>query len=95
VSNNSTNKRLLIGQINGLFGVQGWVKLFSHANPRKNILSYQPWHVEVDGQWKTLEIVKGRVQGKTIVPGIILARIFILKEINYLNYLRASITGTS
>jgi len=67
VSNNSTNKRLLIGQINGLFGVQGWVKLFSHANPRKNILSYQPWHVEVDGQWKTLEIVKGRVQGKTIV----------------------------
>ncbi|CAC9949792.1 16S rRNA processing protein RimM [uncultured Gammaproteobacteria bacterium] len=67
MSNNSINKRLLVGQINGLFGVQGWVKLFSHTNPRKNILTYQPWHIEVDGKWTTLEIVKGRVQGKTIV----------------------------
>ncbi len=57
----------MIGQINGLFGVQGWVKLFSYSNPRKNILSYQPWHIKVDGEWRTLEIVKGRVQGKTIV----------------------------
>ena len=67
MSNNSNNKRLLIGQINGLFGVQGWVKLFSYAHPRKNILSYQPWHIKVDGVWTTLDIVKGREQGKTIV----------------------------
>ena len=67
MSNNSNNKRLLIGQINGLFGVQGWVKLFSYAYPRKNILSYQPWHIKVDGVWTTLDIVKGREQGKTIV----------------------------
>jgi len=57
----------LLGKINGLFGVQGWVKIFSHAQPRKNILSYQPWHIQVDGQWQTLEIIKGREQGKTIV----------------------------
>jgi len=57
----------LVGKINGLFGVQGWVKIFSHTQPRKNILSYQPWHIEIDGQWQTLDIVKGREQGKTIV----------------------------
>ncbi|MBT3277588.1 MAG: ribosome maturation factor RimM [Candidatus Thioglobus sp.] len=67
MSHNTNNKRLLIGQINGLFGVQGWVKLFSYANPRKNILSYKPWHIEVDGVWTTLEAIKGREQGKTIV----------------------------
>jgi 16S rRNA processing protein RimM len=67
VSQNSNNKRLLIGQINGLFGVQGWVKIFSHSYPRKNILTYKPWHIKVDGVWTTLEFVKGRVQGKTIV----------------------------
>ncbi|TEU23814.1 MAG: ribosome maturation factor RimM, partial [Gammaproteobacteria bacterium] len=33
----SNQKRLLVGKINGLFGVQGWVKLFSHTHPRKNI----------------------------------------------------------
>jgi len=57
----------LVGKINGLFGVQGWVKIFSHTQPRKNILSYQPWYIRVDGQWQTLNIVKGREQGKTIV----------------------------
>ncbi len=57
----------MVGKINGLFGVQGWVKIFSHTQPRKNILSYQPWHIEIDGQWQTLDIVKGREQGKTIV----------------------------
>jgi len=63
----SIQKRLLLGKINGLFGVQGWVKIFSHTQPRKNILSYQPWYIQVNGQWQTLDIVKGREQGKTIV----------------------------
>lgn len=70
MSINSDNKRLLIGKINGLFGVQGWVKIFSHAHPRKNILTYKPWHINVNGQWTTLEIIKGREQSKTIVAQI-------------------------
>jgi 16S rRNA processing protein RimM len=57
----------LVGKINGLFGVQGWVKIFSHTHPRKNILSYQPWHIQVEGEWLTLYITNGREQGKTIV----------------------------
>ncbi len=60
----------MVGKINGLFGVQGWVKVFSHTEPRKNILTYQPWHIKVDGQWQTLDIVKGREQGKTLVAQI-------------------------
>jgi len=60
----------LVGKINGLFGVQGWVKIFSYTHPRKNILSYQPWHIKAEGQWQTLDIVKGREQGKTIVAQI-------------------------
>ncbi|MFP6776539.1 MAG: ribosome maturation factor RimM, partial [PS1 clade bacterium] len=57
----------MVGKINGLFGVQGWVKIFSYTHPRKNILSYQPWHIQIDGQWETLGIIKGREQGKTII----------------------------
>jgi len=43
------------------------VKIFSHTHPRKNILTYQPWHIQIGGQWQTLDILKGREQGKTIV----------------------------
>ncbi|SMN11216.1 16S rRNA processing protein RimM [uncultured Candidatus Thioglobus sp.] len=46
------------------------MKIFSHTHPRKNVLWYQPWHIQLDGQWQTLEIVKGREQGKTIVAQI-------------------------
>jgi len=65
-----SSKRLLVGTINGLFGVQGWVKIFSHTQPRKNILSYKPWHIQIDEQWQILEIVNGREQSKTIVAKI-------------------------
>ncbi|MDC9714345.1 MAG: ribosome maturation factor RimM [Gammaproteobacteria bacterium] len=60
----------MVGTINGLFGVQGWVKIFSHTQPRKNILSYKPWHIQIDGQWQTLEVINGREQSKTIVAKI-------------------------
>ncbi|SHA03446.1 16S rRNA processing protein RimM [Bathymodiolus thermophilus thioautotrophic gill symbiont] len=46
------------------------MKIFSYTHPRKNILSYQPWHIDTDGHWQTLEIVTGRVQSKTIVAQI-------------------------
>ncbi len=66
----NSKERLLFGKINGLFGVKGWVKIFSHTEPRKNILSYQPWHVQIAGKWKTIEIINGREQGKTIVAQV-------------------------
>ncbi|SMN13570.1 16S rRNA processing protein RimM [Bathymodiolus heckerae thiotrophic gill symbiont] len=46
------------------------MKIFSHTQSRKNILSYKPWHIQIDGQWQTLEIVNGREQSKTIVAKI-------------------------
>ncbi|MBE8189334.1 MAG: ribosome maturation factor RimM [Candidatus Thioglobus sp.] len=68
--NISSQKRLLVGKINGLFGVGGWVKIFSHTQPRKNILSYQPWLVKIEQKWQTLEVENGREQGKTLVAKI-------------------------
>ncbi len=60
----------MVGKINGLFGTQGWVKVFSHTHPRKNILSYQPWHIKINNQWQTLEAKRSREQGKTIIAQI-------------------------
>ena len=63
-------KKLLIGKINGFFGLQGWVKIFSYTEPRKNILSYQPWYFKKDGDYEAFEITNGREQSKTIVAHI-------------------------
>lgn len=63
-------KKLLVGKINGFFGVQGWVKIFSYTEPRKNILEYQPWFFIDNGIYKVVETTTGREQSKTIVAHV-------------------------
>lgn len=58
---------MLLGRITGLFGVRGWVKVFSDTRPRENILNYSPWLVKRQGEWKEMALVEGRVHG----PGIV------------------------
>ncbi|MDM8546099.1 ribosome maturation factor RimM [Candidatus Venteria ishoeyi] len=55
--------RLVVGSISGLYGVKGWVKIFSHTRPRENILDYSPWLI----QSKPVVLEQGRVHGKGIV----------------------------
>jgi 16S rRNA processing protein RimM len=61
------NKPIVIGQISGVFGVHGWVKVFSHTEPRNNILEYTPWLIKKKDGWQSVTFIKGRKQGKTIV----------------------------
>lgn len=62
-------EKLIVGSINGVFGVNGWVKIFSHTDPRENILSYSPWWIKCNGEWRQVNIVDSKVQqgGKTLV----------------------------
>ncbi|WP_127476253.1 ribosome maturation factor RimM [Sulfurivermis fontis] len=60
-------KPIVVGRIAGLFGVRGWVKVFSHTQPLDNILRYSPWLVLRDGQWLPMKPLAGRIHGKGIV----------------------------
>jgi 16S rRNA processing protein RimM len=55
------------GRITGLFGVQGWVKIFSHARPRETIIDYSPWLVKTADGWREMVVEDGRAQGKGVV----------------------------
>ena len=56
-----------VGKISGVFGVKGWVKVFSFTDPRENILIYSPWMLKKGDETKTVNVVDGQLQGKTIV----------------------------
>ncbi|MBO1926265.1 ribosome maturation factor RimM [Thiomicrorhabdus sp. 6S2-11] len=60
---------LPVGQINGVFGVQGWVKIYSDTEPRENIFSYSPWWIEHKGEWREVKVegFKGQNGGKALV----------------------------
>ncbi len=56
-----------VGRISGLFGVRGWVKVFSYTAPRDNILNYNTWYLGCEGRCYRAELKGGRSQGKGIV----------------------------
>ena len=64
------NELISIGEISGVFGVKGWIKIYSHTDPRENILKYSPWMIKKGKQTKEVEIVSGKRQGKSIVASI-------------------------
>ena len=61
---------VVVGEISGLYGVHGWVKVFSHTDPRTNIVKYNPWLLKQGDRWKSVNLLNGRQQGKTIVAQI-------------------------
>lgn len=60
-------KAIDVGKISGVFGVKGWVKVFSYTDPRENILEYSPWTLIKGDENRTFKVVDGKLQGKTIV----------------------------
>lgn len=58
---------IVIGRITGIYGVKGWVRVFSHTQPKENILIYSPWLLGSKGNWQTVALEDGRQHGKGII----------------------------
>ncbi len=59
---------ITLGHINGVMGVKGWVRVFSHTRPREGIFDYGLWHLSRDGvQVRVAKLEQGRSQGKGLV----------------------------
>ncbi|MCI0400503.1 MAG: ribosome maturation factor RimM [Gammaproteobacteria bacterium] len=58
---------VVLGYLAGLYGVGGWVRVFSYARPKANILCYSPWQLVVDDVWTETALVAGRIHGKGII----------------------------
>ena len=39
-------EKVLLGHVSGLFGVKGWIKVFSYTRPRSQIVTYKTWYLE-------------------------------------------------
>ena len=63
----SATDPVIIGRISGLYGVRGWLRVFSYTEPRENIVDYNPWLIRIDGEWRPVEVEDGRAQGKGVV----------------------------
>ena len=60
----------MLGRISGVFGVRGWVKIFSYTDPREAVLKYENWLLGGSSEWRSVKVAEGRRQGKTVVARI-------------------------
>lgn len=63
----AADKYVVLGRINGFYGVRGWVKVFSYTEPRANIVKFPSWLLKRDGRWEPVAVEAGRTQGKGVV----------------------------
>jgi 16S rRNA processing protein RimM len=61
---------LVIGQISGVYGVKGWVRIHSHTEPVENLLGYSNWTMLRQGGWEAICIDAGKRHGKGLVAHI-------------------------
>lgn len=59
---------ITLGEISGVHGIKGWVKVFSHTSPREQITEYKEWFLKRrDRDWELVKVVSGKKQGKNII----------------------------
>ena len=61
---------VVLGRISGLFGVKGWVKVYSYTEPREAVLDYGRWLLSAKDGWREATVAEGQRHGKTIIARI-------------------------
>lgn len=62
-----SGNRIVLGRVTGLFGVRGWVKVFSNTQPREGIVKYSPWQLRLGDEWRSFVVADGQAQGKGVI----------------------------
>jgi 16S rRNA processing protein RimM len=58
---------LVLGRISGLFGVRGWVRVFSYTEPREAVLQYKRLLIGRNGSWQATLVAEGQRHGKSVI----------------------------
>jgi 16S rRNA processing protein RimM len=63
----TTNDLLVVGRLTSVYGLKGWLKVYSYTDPMENLFDYKSCFVQRQGQWQPIEIEAGRPHGKGLV----------------------------
>ncbi len=71
VAGSAVTQRVIVGQVSGLFGTRGWIKVHSYTRPRTNIASYGDWYLRQGDSWQAFKPAETRVQRNGIVARLV------------------------
>jgi len=68
------DKLIVVGRVAGLYGIKGWVKVFSYTDPMEAVVDYSPWFIRARDQknagrktWVQVKLKAGKRHAKTVV----------------------------
>lgn len=66
-----SERRVIVGRVSGLYGVKGWIKIYSFTRPTDRIFRYRPWYLRSTDQSsvppRPYEIAEDRLHGKGLI----------------------------
>ena len=66
-----TSEKVILGRITGVYGVKGWLKVFSYTDPMESIIDYSPWYIRAENRkkspWNRVKLEAGKRHAKTVV----------------------------
>lgn len=63
----SDRRFVAVGRISGVFGVQGWLRVYSYTSPRLNIVNYNPWYLRSGPERVRHALLEGRAHGEGVI----------------------------
>ena len=63
----SAARRVIVGKVGGLYGVRGWVRLWSFTDPPENLLGYREVELGQEGGWAPARLAEARPHGESLV----------------------------
>lgn len=58
---------VLLGCVGAPYGIKGWMKITTYTDLPENIFDYSPWKVEIQGEWREVEVAEWRRHNKGVV----------------------------
>ncbi len=56
-----------MGKVTSVYGVKGWLKVFSFTQPKENICAYPQWLLERDGKKQSVKVLQCKPHGNGLV----------------------------
>lgn len=65
------SEKIVLGRITGVYGLKGWVKVFSYTDPMESIVDFSPWYLRPENKtkspWKKVKLKAGKRHAKTVI----------------------------
>ncbi len=70
------SEKIILGRITGVYGIKGWIKVFSYTDPMEAIVDYGSWYIRVQNRrldcknqqpWTRVRLKAGKRHAKTVV----------------------------